>query len=84
MKIIAAMAAVILFAAGAAAADPVLLWPNGAPGSEGKTAPETMRINPPDEQVLSNINAPSITPYLPDPAKATGAAVIVIPGGGHR
>ena len=79
-----ACAAAILFAAAASAADPILLWPNGAPGSEGRTAPETMRINPPDEQVLSNINFPSIVPYLPNPAKANGAAVIVIPGGGHR
>jgi endo-1,4-beta-xylanase len=72
--------------AGAALAEPqpILLWPDGAPGSEGKTAPETMRINPPDEQVVSNVNFPSITPYLPDPGKATGAAVIVIPGGGHK
>ena len=63
--------------AGAALAEPqpILLWPDGAPGSEGKTAPETMRINPPDEQVVSNVNFPSITPYLPDPGKATGAAL---------
>jgi len=62
---------------------PILLWPNGAPGSEGKTTPETMRIYPPDEHILSNINFPSITPFLPDPKLANGAAVIVIPGGGH-
>jgi len=83
MKIAAFLASVLLLTA-ADAADPILLWPKGAPGSDGKTALETMRINPPDEQVLSNIHAPSITPYLPDPAKATGAAVIVIPGGGHK
>jgi endo-1,4-beta-xylanase len=77
---------VLALVAGAALAEPkpILLWPDGAPGSEGKTAPETMRIFPPDEQVISNVNFPSITPYLPDPGKATGAAVIVIPGGGHK
>lgn len=83
LKIAAGLCASLLVAA-AAAADPILLWPGGAPGSKGHTAPETMRINPPDEEVLSHINAPSLTPFLPDPAKATGAAVIVIPGGGHR
>lgn len=82
--IVSSLCWLVLFAVAATAADPILLWPKGAPGSEGKTAPETMRINPPDEQVLSNINAPSITPYLPNPVKATGAAVIVIPGGGHK
>jgi endo-1,4-beta-xylanase len=36
------------------------------------------------DQVLSNIHHPSITPYLPSKETASGAAVIVIPGGGHR
>ncbi len=74
----------VLLASSAMAADPILLWPGGAPGSEGKTAPETMRLTPQGETVLSAVNAPAITPYLPDPAKANGAAVIVIPGGGHK
>ncbi len=83
--LIAGLCSLMLMAAVSVAAEPeqILLWPNGAPGSEGKTSAETMRIYPPDEQVLSNVNSPSLTPYLPDPAKATGAAVIVIPGGGH-
>jgi acetyl esterase/lipase len=29
------------------------------------------------------VQQPSITPYLPEPDKATGAAVIIAPGGGH-
>ena len=32
----------------------------------------------------SNVHNPTITPYLPTPDKATGCAVIVAPGGGHR
>jgi acetyl esterase/lipase len=84
--LVAGLCALALVAVAALAAEhqPILLWPNGALGSEGKTSAETMRINPPDEQVISNVDFPSITPYLPDPAKATGAAVIVIPGGAHR
>lgn len=63
----------------------ILLWPNGAPGSEGKTNLETVvRIAPAGDHVLSNIHKPSITPYLPAADKATGCAVIVAPGGGHR
>jgi len=82
----AGLCALALLAGAALAAEPqpILLWPNGAPGSEGKISAETMRINPPDEQVISNVNSPSITPYLPDPKLASGAAVIVIPGGGHK
>ena len=63
---------------------PILLWPNGAPGSEGKTAPEAVRLSPEGDHVVSSVHHPSITPYLPARDKATGAAVIVIPGGGHR
>src|SRR5580698_6002277 len=70
--------------ASAFAQHPVVeLWPNGAPGSEGKTEPETLRISPQGDHVISSVNRPSITVYLPSPDKSTGAAVLVIPGGGH-
>ena len=61
----------------------ILLWPNGAPGSEGKVGKEKIRVVEGD-QVLTNIHAPSVTPYIPAKDKATGAAVIIAPGGGHR
>src|SRR5206468_1319323 len=46
--------------------DPVPLWPDGAPGALGKE----------DKDI------PTVTPYLPEAASATGAAVVVCPGGG--
>ena len=62
----------------------ILLWPNGAPGSEGKTNAETVRIaQPTGDHVVTGVNKPSITPYLPSRRRTTGAAVIVTPGGGH-
>ena len=60
----------------------ILLWPNGAPGSEAKTAAESVRITEQGEHIVSSVHRPSITPYLPE--KASGAGVVVIPGGGHR
>ena len=33
---------------------------------------------------VKNVHDPSITVFLPQPGKASGAAVIVVPGGGHR
>jgi acetyl esterase/lipase len=74
------------FFAGSAAAAPqsILLWPNGAPGSEGKTAEESVRINENGEHIVSGVHHPSITPYFPSKETATGAAVIIAPGGGHR
>ncbi len=59
------------------------LWPKGAPGSEGKTAPEKVVTSASGEQTVSSVHNPSITPYLPSADKATGAAIIVAPGGGH-
>lgn len=58
----------------------VALWPNGAPGFEARKAiPEQAA-----EYWAKSINDPSVTAYLPPADKATGAAVIVLPGGGHK
>jgi acetyl esterase/lipase len=72
------------FAAEPTQPQPTALWPNGAPDSQGKDTPESVRITELGEHVVSNVHRPSITPYLPASGDATGAAVIVIPGGGHR
>lgn len=62
----------------------ILLWPGGAPGSEGKTNETVVRVTPTGEHVASKVHKPTLTQYLPPKEKANGAAVIVIPGGGHR
>src|SRR4051794_24374086 len=56
------------------------LWPNGAPGFENR------RDEPPlaKDYWVRNIHNPSITAFLPPREKATGAAVVICPGGGHR
>ena len=60
------------------------LWPGGAPGSEGKAAPEKTVTSQNGERQVSSIHNPSLTPFLPAKETANGAAVLVIPGGGHR
>jgi len=61
----------------------ILLWPNGAPGSEARAAePEAFALDSTTNVV--NVHRPTITPYLPSPETATGTAVIIAPGGGHR
>jgi acetyl esterase/lipase len=49
------------------AAQPIPLWPDGAPGALGKEEKDV----------------PTITPFLADPAKATGAAFVICPGGAY-
>lgn len=64
----------------------IKIWPGEAPGSEGKTAPERwVEGGTPDAfHRVTDIHQPSLTVYLPPKEKATGAAFIVAPGGGHR
>ncbi len=62
----------------------VQLYPGVAPGSEGKTAAEVVRLTPQGEHVYSSVHHPSLTVYLPAAGTATGVGVLVIPGGGHR
>lgn len=58
----------------------VSLWPNGAPGSEARrTEPEQAK-----DWWVKNVHDPSITVFLPPNGTATGAGVVVAPGGGHR
>jgi acetyl esterase/lipase len=67
------------------------LWTAGAPGSEGQTSPlkaywESYSTSKGTTwyAAVTNINNPSIIPFLPVPQKATGAAIVVCPGGGHH
>jgi len=71
----------------------ISLWPGGAPGSETKTAPERTYVrheaataDTPDVSfnVVTDINDPSIEVFHPEEGKSTGAAVIILPGGGHQ
>ncbi|MDB5009847.1 MAG: alpha/beta hydrolase [Mucilaginibacter sp.] len=55
------------------------LWPNGAPGFE-------KRRNEPEkgDKYISNVHNPTITIFSPPKGKSNGAAVVILPGGGHR
>jgi acetyl esterase/lipase len=46
-----------------------------------KAAPEQWTQLAPGMRAVRNVVNPTLTPFLPDPAKATGVAVIVAPGG---
>jgi acetyl esterase/lipase len=63
---------------------PSELWSGGAPGARLDGGDIRVRLADNGERVLSNVHAPTITPYLPAEDAATGCAVIIAPGGGHR
>jgi acetyl esterase/lipase len=56
------------------------LWPGGAPGFEARR--NEARVA--KDYWVRNIHNPTITAFLPPKEKATGAAVVICPGGGHR
>ncbi|MEO7145203.1 MAG: alpha/beta hydrolase [Bryobacteraceae bacterium] len=79
---------VLLFSVAALAVDrgeEIRLWTNGAPGSEGETAPEVFQAsdNPKLPKRFTVVHYPSIYVFLPPKATANGMAVVVAPGGGH-
>lgn len=57
--------------------------PLGTGGVDGQAAVESWYKQWGDPFVR-NVSRATLTPFLPDPAKANGAAVIVAPGGGFR
>ena len=87
MKLCRSLVALLLLPSVLCAAElptEIPLWPNGAPGSEGKTEKEVVVKSASGEISVWSIHHPSLTPYLPPKEKATGTAMLVIPGGGHR
>jgi acetyl esterase/lipase len=75
-----AAATALCLTASAQSAQVIHLWNNGAPGFENrKDEPEQAQ-----DYWVRHVNNPSITVFLPPKEKATGAAVLIAPGGGFR
>jgi acetyl esterase/lipase len=82
--VLATMAIAIGAAADAQTPQEIRLWPGKAPGSERWSVAETVTTSPSGDRRIANVSDPSVTVYLPPPATATGAAVVVAPGGALR
>ncbi|MBR1578695.1 MAG: alpha/beta hydrolase [Bacteroidales bacterium] len=67
------------------AADEIPLYEGSAPGSESWDWEEFRLDNPADGQTyVANVTTPTLLPFLPESGRATGAAMIICPGGGHQ
>jgi endo-1,4-beta-xylanase len=63
------------------------VWPGIAPGSEGQHLGETWEErgkNGAIDRAVRQVHQPTITVYLPTRELATGAAVLLAPGGGYE
>lgn len=67
MKLLGTLLCAMHLAVFANAQQPLPLWPDGAPGALGK----------------STNDIPTLTPFLPAAGTATGAAIVICPGGGY-
>lgn len=78
-----AFAVLLLFliAQCAVAQTTVKLWPGSPPGTESWKQHEQTIIDTPVGTIVINVTEPTLTAYLPEKNKATGAGVIVAPGG---
>ena len=77
------VAAASVIAAGSAGAQTtVKIWPGVAPGSEHWTQQERTYTNTPVGTVIQNVVTPTLTAYLPPKETATGAGIVIAPGGG--
>jgi acetyl esterase/lipase len=87
MRFVPVFAMFLLSGALAAADHPeVPLWAHGAPGSGGKTAKEVDEAPNQAHGYLkvTGVHNPSLTVFLAPDSTATGAAMIIAPGGGHQ
>jgi len=80
-----AMALALMAGSAQAQTTVVMLWPNGAPGSENWTQEEVeYAMANSGAKGVRNVVKPSITVYLPPAESATGTSMIVAPGGAFR
>ncbi len=62
----------------------IVLWPGGAPGSAGRASAETWIPNVDGYHRVTHVDVPVMYAFVPDATKATGAAVLICPGGAHK
>src|SRR5262249_27665548 len=66
--------------------DVILLWPEGAPGGERVTVSEELVERPNDlglrDRIVRGVRTPTLSVFRPQ--RATGAALLIVPGGGYR
>jgi acetyl esterase/lipase len=81
MKRVLSTLVAIVAAVSLSAQEPIAIpiWPDGAPTESGLSGPEIRH----DDALISNVSEAVMYVYPADPAKNTGAALVICPGGGY-
>jgi acetyl esterase/lipase len=90
MRLRAFLLLLLLAAPALAQQHTMFLWPNGTPEPSKVVGPETDPTTDANRIVsgkvairVTNVSKPDLAVYSPDPAKNTGAAALVFPGGSY-
>jgi len=63
---------------------PIPLYPNGVPNSKPTPATYVEKNDRGDnDQWVTGVGTPTLTPFVPEKSMANGAAVVICPGGGY-
>jgi len=60
------------------------LYPGKIPNSKNSSEEEIKNVNNTGQIRYEKVSKPTLEIYLPEKSKATGAAVVIVPGGGYR
>jgi endo-1,4-beta-xylanase len=76
----------VAFCVSLSAQEPLVIpiWPAAKLAPDVASKPEIITENAAHEHTVTNIHNPTITAFLPPQDKATGVAIVIAPGGGHR
>jgi acetyl esterase/lipase len=62
---------------------PILLYPNGIPNAKPTPAAYVEKMEKTDDEWVTMVSVPTLTPFIPEKGTANGAAVVIFPGGGY-
>ena len=71
----------VLFAS--AQENPIPLYPNGVPNAKPTPATYVENNQRTDDQWVTKVSQPTLTPFYPEKGAANGTAIVIYPGGGY-
>jgi acetyl esterase/lipase len=63
--------------------NPMPLYPNGIPNSKPTPAAYVEKMEKTDDEWVTGVSMPTLTPFFPEKGTANGAAIVIFPGGGY-
>ncbi|HEY8783199.1 MAG TPA: alpha/beta hydrolase [Mucilaginibacter sp.] len=59
------------------------LYPNGIPNAKPTPATYIERMEKTDDEWVTKVSIPTLTPFFPEKGTANGTAIVIFPGGGY-